>query len=52
MRIQEMPHVNKDAKPITIFLLFFMEVIQLLVVETNKYYNQYSDTLDNDKACS
>jgi hypothetical protein len=29
-----------------------MEVIQLLVVETNKYYNQYSDTLDNDKACS
>jgi hypothetical protein len=50
MRIQEMmPHGNKDSTtPITIFLLFFKEVIQLLVAETNKYYNQYLDTLDND----
>jgi hypothetical protein len=28
-----------------------MEVIQLLVAETNKYYNQYLDTLDNDDRC-
>jgi hypothetical protein len=25
-----------------------MDVIQLLVAETNKYYNQYLGTLDND----
>jgi len=34
---QEVPHVIKDSTPSTVFLLFFMEVIQLLVVETNKY---------------
>jgi hypothetical protein len=31
----------------TTFLLFFMEVIQLLVAE-NKYYNQYLDMRDNN----
>jgi hypothetical protein len=35
--------VNKDSTHITLFHLF-MEVIQLLLAETNKY----SDTLDND----
>jgi len=40
MRIQEQLHVNNSTQ-ITIFLLFFMKVIQLLVAETNKYYNQY-----------
>lgn len=29
-----------------------MEAMQLLVAETNKYYNQYLDTLDNDDGCS
>lgn len=29
-----------------------MDMIQLLVAETNKCYNQYLDTLDNDKGCS
>jgi hypothetical protein len=51
VRIQEAPHVNKDSTPITIFLLFFMEVIQLLVAETNKYSNQYLDTFENDGGC-
>jgi uncharacterized protein RhaS with RHS repeats len=32
--------------------LFFMQVIQLLVQETNKYYNQYTDTQDSDGRCS
>jgi hypothetical protein len=27
-------------------------LIQLLEAETNKYYSQYSDTLDNDGRCS
>jgi hypothetical protein len=43
LRIQEPPHVNKDSTPVTVFLLFFMEAIELLVAETNKYYNQYLD---------
>jgi hypothetical protein len=40
--------VNKNSGPITTFLLFFLEVIQLLVAGTNKYCNQYFDTLDSD----
>jgi hypothetical protein len=27
-----------------VFMLFFVEVIRLLVVETNRYYHQYLDT--------
>jgi hypothetical protein len=41
LRMQDVPHVNKDSIPITIFLLFFMEVIQLMVAEINKYSYQY-----------
>jgi hypothetical protein len=40
--------MNKDSAPIVVFLLFFMEVIQLLVAETNSYYNKYIDILDSD----
>jgi hypothetical protein len=39
LRTQKATHVNKDSAPITIFLLFFMEMMQLLVTETSKYYN-------------
>jgi hypothetical protein len=39
LKIQRMHHVNKHFTFI-IFLLFFMEVNQMLVEETNKYYNQ------------
>jgi len=28
-------------------MFFFLEIIQLLEVETNRYYNQYLNTLDN-----
>jgi hypothetical protein len=52
LKIQEAPHVNTDSLPITVFLLLFMDVIQLLVAETNKYYNLYLDTLDNDNGYS
>jgi hypothetical protein len=44
----EVWHVNKNSTSTAIFLLFYMEVIQLLVSEANKYYNQYTDMLDND----
>jgi hypothetical protein len=43
MRIQDVHCVNQDSTPITVFLLFFMKVIQLLVTDTDKYYSQYSD---------
>jgi len=39
LRIQEVPHMSRDFTPITICLLFFVEVVQLLVAE-NKYYSQ------------
>jgi hypothetical protein len=44
LRIQGVPHVNKDSMHITIFILFFMEVIHSLVTGTKKYYSQYLDT--------
>jgi len=42
--------VNKDSTPITIF---FMEMIQVLVAETNKYYyNEYLGMLENNSGWS
>jgi hypothetical protein len=43
--------VNKDSTPTTFFFLFFMDVIQVLAIETNKYYIQYLGTLENDRGC-
>jgi hypothetical protein len=34
-------NINKDWTSLSIFMLFFLEIIQLLVVETNRYYHQY-----------
>jgi hypothetical protein len=51
LKIQEAPHENEDSSPIAIFILFFMDVIQLLVAENNKYYNHYLDTIGNDDGC-
>jgi hypothetical protein len=42
--------VNKDSMPV--FLLFSVELIQLLVEETNKYYNLCLDTPDNGSGYS
>jgi len=41
--------MNKDSTPITAFLPFFLEMIQLLVAETNKHY---LDLLDSDGRCA
>jgi hypothetical protein len=35
LRIEEALVMNRDATPITVFLLFFIKVIQLLVTKTN-----------------
>jgi hypothetical protein len=35
-----------ETSPIRAFMLFFFEIIQLLMEETTRYYHQYLDTLD------
>ena len=44
LRIQE-ALCNKGYTTIATFIRIFMEVIHLLVAETNKYYNEWLDTL-------
>jgi hypothetical protein len=39
----EAVHITKESTPISVLLLFFAEIITLLVVETNRYYLQNSD---------
>jgi hypothetical protein len=41
------PHINKNSTPCSILMLYFAYVITLLVEETNKYYQQYLDILDD-----
>jgi hypothetical protein len=48
LEVQEAPYVNKDSTPVTIFFLFFMEAIQLLVTQAIKYCSHHLDTLDTD----
>jgi len=43
----EVSHINDGSSPLSIFLLFFAEIITLLVVETNHYYHDYTDRLDD-----
>ena len=43
----EASHVNDGSSPLSIFLLYFAEIITLLVVETNHYYYDYKDRLDD-----
>jgi hypothetical protein len=39
------PHINISS-PLSVFLLYFAEIITLLVVETNRYYHDHLDRLD------
>jgi hypothetical protein len=41
----EASHINDGSSPLSIFLLYFVEIITLLVVETNRYYQDYIDRL-------
>ena len=34
----EASHINDSSSPLSVFLLYFAEIITLLVVETNRYY--------------
>jgi len=40
-------HIMQEPTPLSILLLFFMEFITLLVVDTNHYYYQFLDNSDN-----
>ena len=43
MRKSEASHINKDSSPLAVLMLFFAEIFQLLVEQTNMYYQQYLD---------
>ena len=45
-RNTEAPHINDSSSPLGVFLLYFAEIITLLVVETNRYYHAHIDRLD------
>ena len=42
-----MSHINDGSSPLSVFLLYFAEIITLLVVETNRYHHDYKDRLDD-----
>jgi len=43
----EASHKNDGSSPLNVFLLYFAEIISLLVVETNRYYQDYIDGLED-----
>jgi len=43
----EASNKNDDSSPLSVFLLYFSEIITLLVLETNCYYHDYTDRLDD-----
>lgn len=42
----EASHINDGSSPLSVFLLYFAEIITLLVFETNRYYQDYIDGFD------
>jgi len=45
-RNTEALHINDSSSPLSVFLLYFAEIITLLVVDTNRYYHAHLDRLD------
>jgi hypothetical protein len=43
----EVSHINDGSCPVSVFLLYVAEITTLLVVQTNRYYHDYTDRLDN-----
>jgi len=43
----EASHINDGSSPLSVLFLYFAEIITLLVVETNRYYHDYIDRLDD-----
>ena len=46
IRNSEALHINHSSSPLSVFLLYFAEIITLLVVETNRYYHDHLDRLE------
>jgi len=44
---REAAHVTSESTPLSILLLFFVEIITLLVVETNRCYDQFLENSDD-----
>src|SRR5215510_12576011 len=45
-RSSEASHLDDSSSPLSVFLLYFAEIITLLVVETNRYYHDHLDRID------
>jgi len=43
----EAAHVTPEFTPLTVLMLFFAEIVTLLVVETNRYYHQFLDNYED-----
>jgi len=43
----ETAHITKESTPLSVLLLFFAEIITLLVVEKNRYYDQFLQNSDD-----
>ena len=43
----EAAYITPESTPLSVLLLFFMEIITLLVVERNCYYQQFLDNFDD-----
>ena len=43
----EAAHVTAQTTPLSVLMLFFTEIITLLVVEMNRYYHQFLDNSDD-----
>jgi hypothetical protein len=46
----EAKHITRDSSPLRVLLLFFAEIITLLVVERNRYYQDYFDSITDVKS--
>jgi hypothetical protein len=43
----EAARITPESTPLSVLLLFFAEIITLLVVETNRYYHQFLHNFDD-----
>ena len=46
-KTSEAAHITPKSTPLSLLLLFFSEIITLLVVETNRYYHQFLVNFDD-----
>ena len=40
------PNITTDSSPFSIFILFFLQIFQILLQESNRYFHQYMATQD------